>query len=150
MADCFRVSRVRHSASIALFTTLGPCVESTFHDAFAHLSAPRNGQPAHIRESVYEASALLSSGPELNGRMAALQVRKETLMAQLASADAPLPLLHPSMAAEFPRQVDSLGGTLANANEHGAARDSLRGFIERIIIRPEMDCFRSSGISGRC
>ena len=37
------------------------------------------------------------AGPELKAEMDELQARKESLLAQLATADAPVPLLHPTL-----------------------------------------------------
>jgi site-specific DNA recombinase len=41
------------------------------------------------------------AGPELKAEMDELQARKESLLAQLATADAPVPLLHPNLAALY-------------------------------------------------
>src|SRR5207253_2589074 len=45
---------------------------------------------------------------ELKAEWDALQARKETLVAQLAEADEPPPLLHPSMADLYRTQVEAL------------------------------------------
>ena len=37
------------------------------------------------------------AGPELKAEMGELQARKESLLAQLATADAPVPLLYPNL-----------------------------------------------------
>ncbi len=53
-AECHTRDKGKHSAATERW------LKSTFHDAFGHLSAPTNGQPAHIRESVYEAAGEFS------------------------------------------------------------------------------------------
>ena len=94
---------------------------------------------AHVKhdiEKVIDAIVQGYAGPELKERMAALQVRKGALTAQLASADAPLPLLHPSMADDFGRKVEALTTTLTTGDQHGAAREALRGLIDKVVVPP--------------
>jgi hypothetical protein len=49
-------------------------------------------------EKVIDAIVQGYASPELKARNDSLQERKEVLLAQLATADEPPPLLHPSMA----------------------------------------------------
>jgi site-specific DNA recombinase len=49
------------------------------------------------------------AGPELKAEMDELQARKESLVAQLAAADAPPPLLHPNLAALYREKVVTPG-----------------------------------------
>lgn len=61
-------------------------------------SAERERARAGIRK-VIDAIRDGFAGPELKAEMDELQARKESLPAQLATADAPVPLLHPNLAA---------------------------------------------------
>ena len=49
------------------------------------------------------------AGPELKAEMDELQARKESLLAQLATADAPVPLLHPESGRAVPREGHDAG-----------------------------------------
>ena len=75
--------------------------------------------------------------PELKTEMDALQVRKKTLVAQLAVVDdPPPPALHPRMAEIFRRKTVQLAADLEHEGEHDAARQGLRGFLDKIMIPP--------------
>lgn len=55
--------------------------------------------------------------PELKTRMEALPERKEALLAQLAIADEPPPLLHPRMADLYRSKVEELAAVAAARNQ---------------------------------
>lgn len=63
-------------------------------------------------QKVIEAIKAGYAGPELKAEMDDLQARKETLLAQLAAADEPPPLLHPSMADLYRSKVEELAAAL--------------------------------------
>jgi site-specific DNA recombinase len=75
--------------------------------------------------------------PELKTEMDALQVRKAALVSELAAVDdPPPPALHPQMAEVFHRKAMQLAAGLEHEGEHDAARQALRGFLDRIVIPP--------------
>jgi site-specific DNA recombinase len=67
-----------------------------------------------------------------------LEERRTELTAAIAAAevDPPLPTLHPSMAEAFRERTEMLASALERDDEHDAARQALRGFIDKIIIPP--------------
>ena len=75
--------------------------------------------------------------PELKPETDALQVRKEALLAQLATADEPPPLLHPSMADLYRCKVEELAGALQREDTRLEASEMLRGLIDSIVLTPE-------------
>ena len=72
------------------------------------------------------------AGPELKAEMDELQARKESLLAQLATADAPVPLLHPNLAALYREKVATLASALQNAESRSEAAEALRGLVDAI------------------
>jgi site-specific DNA recombinase len=77
------------------------------------------------------------AGQELKGEMDDLQARKEALVAQLATADEPPPLLHPSMADLYRSKVEGLASALQREDTRLEASEMLRGLIEAIVLTPE-------------
>ena len=75
--------------------------------------------------------------PELKARMEALQERKEALLAQLATADEPPPLLHPSMADLYRSKVEELAAALRREDSRLEAAETLRGLIDSIVLTPQ-------------
>ncbi|HEX9640687.1 MAG TPA: hypothetical protein VGB13_05180, partial [Candidatus Krumholzibacteria bacterium] len=75
--------------------------------------------------------------PELKPETDALQVRKEALLAQLATADEPPPLLHPSMADLYRSKVEELAAALQREDTRLEASEMLRGLIDAIVLMPE-------------
>ncbi len=67
-----------------------------------------------------------------------LDERRAELKATLASTetDPPLPALHPHMAEVFRQKTMQLAAALEQDQERDAARQALRGFIDRIVIPP--------------
>jgi site-specific DNA recombinase len=76
------------------------------------------------------------AGPELKAEMDELQARKESLVAQLAAADAPPPLLHPNLAALYREKVATLASALQNPDSRSEAAEALRGLVDAILIVP--------------
>ena len=76
------------------------------------------------------------AGPELKAEMDELQARKESLLAQLATADAPVPLLHPNLAALYREKVATLASALQNAESRSEAAEALRGLVDAIVLVP--------------
>ena len=69
-------------------------------------SAKRERARAGIRK-VIDAIKDDFAGPELKAEMDELQARKESLLAQLAAADGPVPQLHPTLAGLYRKKVTS-------------------------------------------
>src|SRR5689334_6769666 len=65
------------------------------------------------------------------------QERKEALLAQLAAADEPPPLLHPSMADLYRSKVEELASALQREDTRLEASEMLRGLIEAIVLTPQ-------------
>jgi len=65
-----------------------------------------------------------------------LQARKESLLAQLATADAPVPLLHPDLAGLYREKVATLASALQNADSRSEAAEALRGLVDAIVLTP--------------
>ncbi len=88
-------------------------------------------------EKVIDAIVQGYAGPELKTRMNGLQERKEALLAQLAAADEPPPLLHPSMADLYRSKVEELASALQREDTRLEASEMLRGLIEAIVLTPQ-------------
>lgn len=73
---------------------------------------------------------------ELKPEMDSLQARKETLVAQLETADEPPPLLHPSMADLYRAKVEELAAALQRDDTRLEASETLRGLIDSIVLTP--------------
>ena len=76
------------------------------------------------------------AGPELRTEMNELQARKEFLVAQLSAADAPVPLLHPNLAALYREKVTSLAAALQHPDSRSEAGEALRGLVDAIVLVP--------------
>ena len=74
--------------------------------------------------------------PELKAEMDDLQARKESLLAQLAAADAPIPLLHPNLAILYREKVISVAAALKHADSRPEAAEALRGLVDAIVLVP--------------
>jgi site-specific DNA recombinase len=77
------------------------------------------------------------AGPELKAEIDDLQARKNALLAQLATADEPPPLLHPSMADLYRSKVEDLASALQREDTRLEASEMLRGLIDSIVLIPE-------------
>jgi hypothetical protein len=77
------------------------------------------------------------AGPELKAEMDDLQVRKNALLAQLAVADEPPPLLHASIADLYRSKVEGLAAALQREDTRLEASEMLRGLIVSIVLVPE-------------
>ena len=90
---------------------------------------------AGIRK-VIEAIKAGYAGAELKAEMQGLQDRKDVLVARLAAANEPAPLLHPGMADLYRNKVASLAQSLTNPDTRTEAAEALRGLIEAIVLTP--------------
>ena len=70
----------------------------------------------------------------IKDKLKALETRKAAL--KLASAETPLPALHPQMAEVFRQKATALAAGLEHDERRDAARRALRGFVEKIVIPP--------------
>jgi site-specific DNA recombinase len=77
------------------------------------------------------------AGPDLKVEWEALQERKTALQAKLDVADAPPPLLHPSMADLYRSKVEELAAALQREDTRLEASEMLRGLIEAIVLTPQ-------------
>jgi len=64
----------------------------------------------------------------------ALDAKEANLSAALA--EPPLPALHPNMAEVFRKKATTLAAGLEDDEQRDAARQALRGFIDKIVIPP--------------
>ena len=67
-----------------------------------------------------------------------IEARRAELKAIVAAAEVepPLPALHPHMAEVFRQKAEMLAAALERDEEHDAARQALRGFLDQIVIPP--------------
>ena len=79
---------------------------------------------------------------EAETEMKALDERRQELQAQLAIADDPPPLLHPSMADLYRAKVEELAAALRRDDSRVEAAETLRGLIDSIVLIPEGDQLR--------
>ncbi len=77
----------------------------------------------------------------LTARMATLEARRITLEAELASAKAPAPALHPNLADIYRGRMEQLATTL-EAEDGAEARQLVRGLVERVELHKTADGFR--------
>lgn len=68
------------------------------------------------------------------GELVTLDARKVALTTALA--EPPLPALHPQMAEVFRRKATTLAAGLEHDEQRDAARQALRGFLDKIVIPP--------------
>ena len=82
--------------------------------------------------------------------LAEIEQRRKDLKAFIASADddPPLPALHPYMAEVFRQKTTLLAAALENDAERDAARQALRGFIERIEVPADEGLLQVVGCFG--
>lgn len=74
------------------------------------------------------------SGLTLKDEFATLEARKAELTASLA--EPPAPALHPQMAEVFRQKATTLAAGLERDEDRDAARQALRGFLDKIVIPP--------------
>ncbi len=77
------------------------------------------------------------AGPELKAEMDDLQVRKDALLARLAAADEPPPLLHPSMADLYRAKVENLASALQREDTRLEGAEMLRRLVDSIVLIPD-------------
>jgi DNA invertase Pin-like site-specific DNA recombinase len=76
-------------------------------------------------------------GDEVKDDMIALGVRRKALTAQIETADATPPLLHPQMADVYRERVTQLCQALQDEGSRTEAQEAIRQLVEAIVLEPE-------------
>lgn len=100
-------------------------------------SAGARGELAAVERRLAEILKALGDGyrsEAWKAELVTLDARKAALTA--AIAEAPMPALHPQMAEVFRIKATTLAAGLEHDEQRDAARQALRGFLERIEIPP--------------
>jgi site-specific DNA recombinase len=81
-----------------------------------------------------------------------IEARRTELEAVIAAGATtpPQPALHPQIAAVFQHKATPLAAAPEHDEQRDAARQTLRGFLDKIVTLPVRDCCKSSEIRGRC
>ena len=87
----------------------------------------RKGSRKRAAQCTYRSEAWKAELVTLDERKAALTV---------ALAEPPLPAMHPHMGEVFRQKATTLAAGLEHDEERDAARQALRGFLEKIVIPP--------------
>ena len=66
-----------------------------------------------------------------------MEVRKEELETELAEAEEPPPLLHPSLAEVYRERVDALSQALGRPDTREEAAEVIRSLVTAIELMPE-------------
>lgn len=83
---------------------------------------------------LYDAIAEGLRTPGLKGKLEDLEAERERLAAEIASAPAPLPRLHPNLAELYRRKVADLQALFRDEATRDEAIASLRGLVERVVV----------------
>ncbi len=75
-----------------------------------------------------------ASALAINNELLTLEARKAALATALA--EPPLPAFHPRMAEVFRQKATTLAAGLEHDEQRDAARQALRGFLDKIVIPP--------------
>jgi hypothetical protein len=92
---------------------------------------------AAVERRLHEILKAISEGfrsEAWKAELASLDSRKAALT--VASAEPPIPTMHPQMAQVFQQKVAALAADLEHEDERDGARQTLRGFLEKIVIPP--------------
>lgn len=105
-------------------------------EQLAHLAGARRDLAACDRDIKRLIQAIKAgvSGPSIKNELDALEARKAALTSALA--EAPLPAMHPQMAEVFRQKATTLAAGLEHDDQRDAARQALRGFLDKIVIPP--------------
>ena len=76
-------------------------------------------------------------GSAVKDKMGRLEARKEELTDQLARAERPPPLLHPSLAQVYRERISSLSEALGRPDTRAEAADAIRSLVSGIELTPE-------------
>ena len=76
-------------------------------------------------------------GSTVKEKMGRLEARKEELTDQLARAERPPPLLHPSLAQIYRERIASLSETLGRPDTRAEAAEAIRSLVSGIELAPE-------------
>jgi len=78
--------------------------------------------------------------PSMKAKMDVLEAERESLVATLDALTVPDPAaIHPGLADVYAKKVAKLAEALNHEDTRAEAIDILRGLIERIILRPDLD-----------
>ena len=138
-----------------------PGAFAAFCEGFtAELAAQRREHLASMGDARHELAAIgrrqedilqaFTAGLRSEGwkdELLALDARKAELMAALA--EPPLLALHPHMAHVFRRKATALAAGLEDETHRDAAREALRGFLDRIVIPPGDELLQVVGNVGQ-
>ena len=86
--------------------------------------------------SMIEASKGGMFQPSMKGEMDGLEERKAYLIETLASAEAPPPVLHPSMAVIYRERVATLYQALQQDDTRAQAAEVIRSLVSEIVLTP--------------
>ena len=104
----------------------------------------KRAELARIRQQLERLVDALANGTPicaLNLRMATLEARRIALEAELASANAPAPALHPNLVDIYRGRMEQLAATLED-QDGAEARTLVRGLVERVELHETADGFR--------
>ena len=76
-------------------------------------------------------------GSAVKEKMGRLEARKEELTDQLARAERPPPLLHPSLAQVYRKRISSLSEALGRPDTRAEAAEAIRSLVSGIELTPE-------------
>lgn len=112
-------------------------------------SAGARGELAAVERRLAEILKALGDGyrsEAWKAELVTLDARKAALTAAVTGT--PLPALHPKMADVFRKKATTLAAGLEHDEQRDAARQALRGFVERIEIPPGDELLRVVGHLG--
>jgi DNA invertase Pin-like site-specific DNA recombinase len=92
-------------------------------------------------DGLIEAIADGLRAPGLQSKLDELEKRKVVLEADITSAPAAAPRLHPNLAEVYRHKVANLQGALADPATQTEALEILRGLIERVVVHPAENGF---------
>ena len=120
--------------------------------ARAHSCRDRARLECQLREASVKVDRLVAAIADGAGEFAEVKAALQKALAerdgareQFGKVDAmPVVALHPTVATDYRRQIESLNQALANPEERDKAVPALRNLIGRIVIRPIMS--RARGV----
>ncbi len=94
---------------------------------------------AAVEKKITKMIDIIEDGGYVKGmidRLRELEARQDELKAQLATAPANLPDIHPNVASIYRQKVERLAEALNKPEERAEAAGAIRGLIERIVLTP--------------
>lgn len=125
-------------------------METRRKERLAQMTATRRELASVEREirKVIDAIKRGVPGDAVKDEMTALHNRKLALSAALV--EPPAPAMHPNMADVFRRKTETLTAGLEHDDQRDAARQALRGFLQKIVILPGDGLLQWSETWGKC